>query len=93
MNLQLRQPKQKMNDLAYEEMILCIDGTTKPGKVAFGCVNGACTIDIQLGSAREAWKRLNNKFEPKTAPSCLWLQNLFHESYLQSSQDPNQWIT
>jgi hypothetical protein len=36
----------KLNDLAYEEMILCIDGTTKPGKVAFGCVHGASTIDI-----------------------------------------------
>jgi hypothetical protein len=69
----------KLNDVAYEEMILCIDGTTWPGKVAFGCVNGASTIDIQLGSAREAWKRLNKKFEPKTAPSCLWLHNLFHK--------------
>jgi hypothetical protein len=57
----------KLNDLACEEMILCVDGTTKPGKVAFSCVNGASTIDIQLGSAREAWKHLNNKFEPKTA--------------------------
>jgi hypothetical protein len=83
----------ELNDLAYEEMILCIDGTTQPGKVAFGCVNGASTIDIQLGSAREAWKRLNNKFEPKTAPSCLRLQNLFHKSYLQWSQDPDKWIT
>jgi hypothetical protein len=83
----------KLNDLAYEEMILCIDGTPKPGKVAFGCFDRASTIDIQLGSAREAWKRLNNKFEPKTAPSRLRLQNLFHESYLQSSQDPDKWIT
>jgi hypothetical protein len=83
----------ELNDLAYEEMVLCIDGTTKPGKGAFGCVNGAVTADIQLGSAREAWKRLNNKFEPKTAPSHLRLQNLFHKSYLQSNQDPDEWIT
>jgi hypothetical protein len=53
--------ERELNDLANEEMILCIDGTTKPGKVAFSCVNGASTIDIQLGSAREAWKRLYNK--------------------------------
>jgi gag-polypeptide of LTR copia-type len=58
-----------------------------------GVFRTECTADIQLGSAREAWKRLNNKFEPKTATSCLRLQNLFHKSYLQSSQDPDKWIT
>jgi hypothetical protein len=82
----------KLNDLAYEEMILCIDGTTKPGKVAFGRVNGASTIDIQ-SAVQEKHGSLNNKFEPKTAPSRLRLQNLSHESYLQLSQDPDKWIT
>jgi hypothetical protein len=75
----------------YVFLHITIDATTKPGRVAFRCVNGASTTDIQLGSAREAWKHLNNKFEPKKAPSCLQLQNLFHKSYLQSSQDPDEY--
>jgi hypothetical protein len=40
----------ELNDFACEEMVLCIDGTTKPGKVAFGCFNGAITTDVQLES-------------------------------------------
>jgi hypothetical protein len=83
----------ELNDLAFEEMCPCIDVTTKPGKVAFGCINGARTGHIKLGCAREAWKRLNNKYEPKTAPGRLRLHTLFQQCELRPGQDPDEWIT
>ena len=81
------------NELAYEDLILCIDSTTSAGRVAFSCVKGSKTAEIKGGDCAVAWKRLHNKFEPKTAPSRLNLKKQFLQSNLQTRQDPDEWIT
>ena len=85
--------KRGLNETAYEDLILCINGDTPTGRVAFQCVKGSKTSDIEEGDSALAWKRLNDKFAPKTAPTRLNLRNQFNSSFLQTKQDPDEWLT
>ena len=49
-------------------------GDSEAGRVVFSLVRGAKSDDYPDGNASEAWKRLGNRFEPKTAPSRLLLR-------------------
>jgi hypothetical protein len=82
------------NDSAYEALILLIDGDTAEGRVAFNLVKGSKTTELKDGDAALAWKRLSDKFEPKSAPTCLELKNQFHSLVLKNANsDPDIWIT
>ena len=81
------------NELAYLDLILCIEGNTQIGRVAFGCVKGSKTEDVSMGDSRVAWVRLTNKFAPTTAPSRLHLRALFNASSLKPKQNPDEWLT
>jgi hypothetical protein len=72
---------QDLNELAYEDLGLCIDGTTPSGHVAFGCVKGAKTTRLGHGVI-SLYQRLH-----------LILQNLFQSCDLQTKQDPDEWLT
>jgi hypothetical protein len=63
-----------MNEEAYIDLILSIEGETKEGKVAFQIVNGSKTEDQPDGNAALAWKRLKKKYASTTAPSLLKLK-------------------
>ena len=62
------------NNVAYEDLILLIDGEQAAGRVAFNIVRGAKTSDLKDGDASLAWKRFSDKYEPKSAPSRLALE-------------------
>ena len=61
----------KSNELAFEEMILAIDTSMSKGRVAFKLVKGCKSSDYQDGNAAAAWKKLQDKYVPKSAPSLL----------------------
>jgi hypothetical protein len=61
----------RLNDKAYEDLLLSIDGETKTGKVAFNLVDNAVTSANPEGDSKIAWDRLINKYAPKTAPSYI----------------------
>jgi len=83
-----------LNDLAYESLLLMIDGKSQGGKVAFKIVSGCKTDELSDGDAALAWKRLSKKYEPKTAPSRLMLKKRFNASVLRSARDdPDEWLT
>ena len=92
-----RKEKQKLRDLneeAYEDLILSINGDSESGRVAFQIVRGSKTSAIKDGDAREAWTRLEKKYEKKTAPSRLILKKQFVNSKLKSwKNDPDVWLT
>jgi len=89
-NLRLRE----LNILAYEDIMLSIDGTTDVGRVAFQLVRGAKTQDLPSGDARMAWVRLENKYQSKTTCSRLDLKKKFINSSLKSAKDdPDVWIS
>jgi hypothetical protein len=82
------------NILAYEELILSVDGTKKTGRVAFQIIKGCKTTANPSGNATMAWKRLNDKYLAKTAPSLLKLKREFTKSKLSKKEnDPDEWIT
>jgi hypothetical protein len=51
------------------ELILSIDVKTINGKTAFNLVNGCKSKDYPDWSAATAWERLQNSYEPISAPS------------------------
>ena len=84
----------ELNDTAYEDLILFIDGSTDAGRVAFSIVGGAKTSSFKDGDALMAWTGLSNKYESKTAPSRLHLKNQFSSAKLQNAKDdPDVWLT
>ena len=58
----------KLNETAFEELLLSINGQTKQGKIAFNLVDNCVTEDQPEGNCKIAWERLVLKYAPKTAP-------------------------
>ena len=82
------------NDYAYEALILLINGETSTGRVAFSIVRNCKTKDLADGDVAMAWKRLCDKYEPKSAPLRLALKNEFNSKNLRSvKHDPDVWLT
>ena len=83
----------ELNTLAYEDIVLSIDGNKPNGRVAFRLVETA-TKDIADGNAREAWQKLSDKYQPDRAPNRVELKREFTNLKLKdASQDPDEWIT
>jgi hypothetical protein len=72
---------------------LSIDDKTSSGKVAFNLFKGCKNKDYADGNASMAWERLENKFEPSSAPSLVKLEKQFRQCSLKKGQDPDIWIT
>ena len=45
----------ELNEDAYEDLVLSINGETETGRVVFQLVGGAKTNNLSDGNAREAW--------------------------------------
>ena len=58
----------ELNELAYEDMVLFIDGNSDAGRIAFSIVHNGKTPSLKDGDAGYAWKGLCDKYESKTAP-------------------------
>ena len=90
-----RKAKKKLRELnedAYEDLILSINGETEVGRVVFQLVRGAKTDELADGDAKEAWDRLTGKFEAQTAPSRLLLKSKINNLKLKYKQDPEIFI-
>ena len=84
----------ELNELAYQDLILSIDGTTKAGRVAFQIVKTSKGKDYEDGNAAVAWQRLKKKYAPTRAPSLLLLKKKFAQSALKDKDtDPDEWLT
>ena len=84
----------QLNELAFEEILLSINGQTKQGKIAFNLVDNCTTGDQPEGNCKIAWDRLVHKYAPKTAPSYIQLKKDFANSKLASADtDPDEWMT
>ena len=83
----------KQNDLAYSDLILSINTETAPGKVAFTFVRSSKTTDYPNGNAAEAFRRLRNKYKPKSAPVVARLCATFFGNKLKQGHDPDVYIS
>lgn len=84
----------QLNELAFEEILLSINGQTKQGKIAFNLVDNCSTAEQPEGNCKIAWERLVHKYAPKTAPSYIQLKKDFANSKLASvDTDPDEWMT
>jgi hypothetical protein len=83
----------KLNEMAYTELILSIDVKASSDKVAFNIIRGCKTKDYPDGNSAISWERIQNKYEPVSAPSMVKLEKQFRELSLKKGQDPEVWIT
>lgn len=81
------------NELAFEDIVLSIDGTNKEGRIAFQIVKGCKSTDFPDGNASIAWTRLKAKYASTTAPSLLKQKHEYDQSRIKPGQDPDEWIT
>ena len=82
----------ELNEDAYEDLILNINGETEVG-VVFQLVRGSKTKALADGDSKEAWTRLTEKFEAHTAPSRLLLKRKINSLRLKCKQDPETFIS
>ena len=78
--------------LAFEDLILSINGESKAGKVAFELVNRCTTTNNPDGDTKLAWSQLVHKYKPKTAPSYIQQKKTFVNSKLDVGEDPDKWM-
>jgi hypothetical protein len=84
----------ELNEDAYEDLILSIEGDGKAGHVAFQLVKGSKMTELKDGDAAFAWSRLANKYQPTSTPSRLEIIEEFNNCKIKSwKQDPSTWIT
>jgi hypothetical protein len=76
-----------LNDLACEElMIACQDD------MCFGIIDGSRHTIFPDGDASLAWKRLNEKFEPRNSSNIMTIKRDFIQCSLKKERDPEDWI-
>jgi hypothetical protein len=82
----------RMNDQAFNELMLSMDTTTDEGDVAFGIVSAAMTDDFTNGRAAEAYANLQKKYDPTSAPSMVKITRQFYKATLGKGEDPDVFI-
>ena len=84
----------KLNELAYEDILLSINCSTSSGKTAFNLVDNCVTSDQPDGNCKLAWERLTSKYQPKSTPSYIQLKKDFANSKLSSLDTrPDEWMS
>ena len=83
----------KLNEDAYEDLILSINREIEVGRFVFQLVHGSITDALSDGDSKEAWARLTGKFEAHTAPSRLLLKSKINSLRLKYKQDPEMFIS
>jgi hypothetical protein len=79
----------KLNDMAYNDLLLSFSDPTN-----FGLIKDACTDEMSNGDAAQAWKNLTNKHDPNTASNVVQLKAKFNSSRLKNGRkDPDEWIS
>ena len=53
----------KLNEEAFEDLLLAMPGDTEKGRIAFTMVRKSKTTELANGDAELAWKDLKTKFE------------------------------
>ena len=69
----------KLNELAYEDIILSINHTTKQGKADFHLVDDSVTPERPDGNCKIAWQKLTQKYLPKNAQTYIKLKKWVSE--------------
>ena len=85
---------EELNIQAYEDLILSIDTSTDPGKVAFSLVKSTKVKgEYDDGDCIKAWKNLVGRYNPTTAPHLCRINSKFYSAKMNKDADPTQYIT
>jgi hypothetical protein len=67
-------------------MIACQDD------MCFGIIDGSRSAMFPDGDASLAWKRLNEKFEPRNSSNLMTIKREFSQCILKRERNPEDWI-
>ena len=88
------QELRRLNEDAFEDLVLAIETKTPIGRTVFQLLRGSMDVNsFEEGDAREAWKKLENKFEPKKAPNRIRLKKKIQNLKLKYGKDPEVYIS
>ena len=82
-----------LNEEAYGNLISAMDLKKDGCKVAFNVIRTTKNTEYENGNVQVAWKALENKYNPKTAPSLSRVHREFFGSRLKKGKDSDVWIT
>jgi transposase InsO family protein len=83
----------ELNEQGYSDLILSMDTKENAGKVAFNLVRSSKNEDYEDGNIATAFKSLQRKYSPKTAPTLAKYHKLFYSAKLKKKADPDVFIT
>ena len=83
---------QDLNEIAYGDLIMCMDTSSTAGKIAFNLVKSSKNKDYPDGNATISFKKLKDKYASESAPNVSKLYNQFYTSKLKKNQDPDVWV-
>ena len=79
---------------AYDDLLMSMNSTTDSGKVAFMTVKNSKTVENPEGDAHKAWKRLSEKYAPKTSSKLInYDQEFANMKMVRWTDDPDIFIT
>ena len=89
----LRENKE-LNELAYSDMMLCIDTSKAGGRVAFNIIKGSKDPKkFSGGNVKVAYDRLKKKYNPTSAPNLTKVYRMFYGAKFKKNNDPDVFIT
>jgi len=81
---------EKLNEVAFKEIILLIETSEGTGKTVFQLIKGCKTTDLKVQDYKLEWSHLCIKFALKSAPNKLELKLEFNWCILKSvANDPD----
>jgi hypothetical protein len=86
------QNNKKMNEAAYDDLILSINIDKPGGRIAFNLIKRTKTEEFENGNARTAGLNLYHRYEPKTTTSKMKLQREFHSMTCKLREYPELFI-
>jgi hypothetical protein len=81
------------NKQGFIDLVLSVGNTSREGRIAFSIIKSCRNGDKKPGDVAQAWERLSEKFEPKSAQSRINLRRLITSMKMEPKQDPVEWLT
>ena len=83
----------ELNRSAFKDLLLCVSTKTSEGKVAYCAVKACKSNKLPKGDAALAWKTLKERYEGKSVPNVISLEEAYGNCKLKGKTHPETWIT
>ena len=83
----------KANLMGYQDLIMSVDHSDSYGKIAFNIIKSSKSDDYLEGNIAIAFRKLKEKYSPKTAVVLSQLEHQFYDARMADGDDPDVMIS